>query len=524
MANSILSQMSSRDYEAVVIGGGHNGLICAAYLAKSGAKTLLLEARPEVGGCASTIEAMGASFNICNCDHILFRATNIAEELDLASFGLEYLIVDPLNLCLSWAGHKPWFLYQDIDKTLEGLAQSYPHQVEPYKKYCQVTAPMVKLMIEVARDIPSARSAVRAGYKTNFKGVKSLWQWSKMSAVEVLQSFFTEEALVMPALGLGPVVWGVDVTSKGTGLGALSYALRHAIGIGRPKGGSGALTSALKNCFLAHGGELRCAAFVDEIKISNSQRVVKLNSDEEITANALISAIDPRVAATRLLSPNADKSAQKKFLKRWQEVPQLDGFESKVDGLVSGLPAYKNVCAQEPERTDLYPTAIITPGLDDLSAGFKASLAGRTPKKPAMLVNFPSVRDNSMAKPKGSHILSLEVLNTPYAFEPGWGSSDEPMRWLNLYGSLIEGDFLDTLMNWRLMSPIDYETQFSMPKGYAPSFSGSPFAAIAGRPRELTRYTTPYDGLYFTGAGTFPGAGIWGTSGRNTAKVALKGL
>jgi phytoene dehydrogenase-like protein len=118
-------------------------------------------------------------------------------------------------------------------------------------------------------------------------------------------------------------------------------------------------------------------------------------------------------------------------------------------------------------------------------------------------------------------VLSLEVLWTPYALRGGWARSPEPWRWLEQLATSCEPGLLDSVRDWRAMTPPDYEREFSMTRGYAPSFPGGVVAALTARQPELSRYRTPVRGLYLTGAGTFPGAGVWGASGRNTASVVL---
>ena len=136
------------------------------------------------------------------------------------------------------------------------------------------------------------------------------------------------------------------------------------------------------------------------------------------------------------------------------------------------------------------------------------------------LVNTPSVLDPTM-RVGADHLLSLEVLWTPYAVPGGWAASAEPQRWLDLLAAQVGPGFAGGVRRWRVVTPEDYERDLGMPRGWAPSFSGGPLAALVGRDRELTRYATPVRGLFLTGAGTFPGAGVWGASGRNAAAVVL---
>jgi phytoene dehydrogenase-like protein len=123
-----------------------------------------------------------------------------------------------------------------------------------------------------------------------------------------------------------------------------------------------------------------------------------------------------------------------------------------------------------------------------------------------------------MRSPAGDHLLSLEVLWTPY----GRVVPEHPARWLARLAELCEPGWLDTVGERRAMTPADYEREFGLTRGYAPSFPGGPLAALLGRHRSLTRYRTPVRGLYLTGAATFPGAGVWGASGRNTAATVLQ--
>ena len=129
--------------------------------------------------------------------------------------------------------------------------------------------------------------------------------------------------------------------------------------------------------------------------------------------------------------------------------------------------------------------------------------------------------DDTMRTGDDGDVFSLEVLYTPYRLAGGWDGSVEPQRWLERFATLVEPGFLDGVRRWRVVTPLDYERDFNLTRGHAPSFSGGPLGALLREDRELTRYETPIDGLYLTGAATFPGAGVWGASGRSAAHVVL---
>jgi phytoene dehydrogenase-like protein len=513
----------------IVVGAGHNGLVCAAYLARAGVATLLLEARASVGGCASTVTDLGARFNICNCDHTLVRAMPIADELGLAHHGLRYLEQDPSFVNLFWDASPPWLLFPDVARTVDGLGRTRPAMARAYQQYLAVARPVAELVVEMASLPPAAPAIIARTLRRRARGVATMVRWSRASAWGVLSSFFADPAMAMPALSTGPTVWGVPPDRPGSGLAAAGYAIRHAVRMGRPEGGSGALTDAVRASFEALGGTVRCGARVERILVeSGAVRGVRLDSGEELAAAAVVSACDPRMTLVEWLADAVPAGVRASRLsRRWGAAGAPDGYESKVDAVVNRLPTYGALAgvADQLEGLDpLEPTAVISPTLAQLREAHALRAAGRVHDHPTLLVNFPSVLDPSMRVEGGGHVLSLEALFTPYGIAGGWAGSGEPRRWLEQWATLVEPGYLDAVVAMRAMTPDRYEAEFQMHRGHTPAYAASPLATLVGRQRELSRYETPVKGLFLTGAGTFPGAGIWGASGRNAALVVADRL
>ncbi|MFM8902286.1 MAG: FAD-dependent oxidoreductase, partial [Actinomycetota bacterium] len=126
---------SASHFDSIIIGGGHNGLVCAAYLAKAGQKVIVVEARAEVGGTAASEEFAGVTVNICNCDHLTFRTTGVIEDLGLQNFGLRYLDVDPTQISTSWDDRRIWPQFHDLNKTLEVIRVMFKDEVAGYEQY-----------------------------------------------------------------------------------------------------------------------------------------------------------------------------------------------------------------------------------------------------------------------------------------------------------------------------------------------------------------------------------------------------
>ena len=511
------------DAEVIVVGAGHNGLICAAYLARAGIDTVLLEARSAVGGCASTVSDLGARFNICNCDHTMVRALPIFDDLDLESYGLEYLESEVGFVNQFYDESPPWLFFHDQERTLDSLSVSYPGQVAGYRRYLEDAIPVARTIIEMARTPPTARRLLGVVARRRAEGAARLLSWSRRSAADVFGEYFTDWRIVMPAVSTGPTCWGVPYTTPGTGLAAAAYAIRHLVRSGRPKGGSGALTDSVCRSFEAAGGRVRCDSLVESLTVTDGFVCgVQLADGTSLRADAVVAACDPHRVFVDWLGEVPARA--RRLASKWRSASVPDGYESKVDAVLSGLPTHPAATGLDERFSSLDllgPTTVVCPSPEQLGEAFELRAKGEVAQCPTILLNIPSVLDDTMQPRPDQHVLSLEVLFTPYARLGGWPGSSEPERWLDIWASFFGTDARDLITDWRVMTPDRYETEFHMHRGHAPAYAASPLSTLAGSARELSRYRTAVTGLYLSGAATFPGAGIFGAPGRNAASVVL---
>ena len=505
------------DFDAIVIGAGHNGLTCAAYLARHGLRTLVLEARATVGGTAASENFAGATVNICNCDHLTFRTTPIAAELDLAAHGLEYIDMVPSQVNGDWDSRRFWGLHHDVEETVDSLASVHPSAAGGYRRYARDAVPVARLIAEAANNPPTRGSLLAHVARRGGRGVARMLRFSRMSAVEVMREYFDDESVFGPALATGPVVWGLSPDTPGTGLGALTYAMKHVAHVGRPVGGSGALPAALLASFVASGGSLRLSTAVTRINCSGQgAESVETSQGDTFTARIIVSAADPRRTFVSWLGNPPSSAAP--TVQKWVSATPQAGYESKLDAVLDRTPVLTGFRGDTTAAT-----IVISPTVAEMRAGAAGLTSGRVMERMVLLANFPTLADPTLA-PDGTHVLSLEALFTPYSLPGGWAHSRLPDQWLDQFAGFLQPGFRESVRQHRTMTPESYESEFHLPMGHATSFPGGPLSAFLGRDKELTRYETPVRGLYLCGAATFPGAGVWGASGRNAALTIIKRL
>ncbi len=509
-------------WDVIVVGGGHNGLTAAAYLARDHYNVLVLERRNEVGGCASTEATLGTKVNICNCDHSMVLGSGIIEELSLKDQGLRYLYLDPVKhfrVIDDTSTFRPWWLFKSPEQTLDAVATCQPGSEGDYQNYLRDVLPIAKCFLEFTNKPPSFSRAMKSGATTP-KAAAHLRKLRRLSADQALKSWFSKEVLRAPAAS-SIAVWGMSPLAAGTGIAAIGYALSHLVPTARPIGGSGALPNSLAKAVTKAGGVIRTGTEVASIvcDLSGVKKIL-LSNGEELYTKAVIATGDPKTTILSLLSMTPTRKVQR-LTKRWLGAANRSGYESKIDAIIARPPDFGEEDRQLSEKLGVHQplgtTTITTPPTKTIALAHELALAGKIAHQPIFLSNTTDVLDSTLRRSNSEHTFSLEVLYTPYHLQGGWDKSSEPNRWLEVFSSHTNNEFLSGIRRWRVLTPVDYEREFGLDQGYAPSFSGTTLDVILGRRRELTRYDTPIKGLYLAGAGTFPGAGVWGVSGRNAA-------
>ncbi|MDH4117059.1 MAG: NAD(P)/FAD-dependent oxidoreductase, partial [Acidimicrobiia bacterium] len=286
--------MTRPDFDAVVAGAGHNGLIAACYLARSGMDVLVVEARDTVGGLASTVDALGARVNICMCDHVMIRSTPIIEELDLVAQGLTYVDVDPHHLYLSGDPTAAWFGFHDVEQTAESLAIVHPGAAAGYRRLMDRALPVARLVLDLACEVPTPGASLKALGRHGVSAVSTMLGWARRSALDVLASAGADDVAGMLLAG-APSTWGLPPRHPRTGLAVLSAAVRHAVMPGRPVGGSGALSGSIASRLASVGGKVRCGVSVESVLVESRRvRGVGLSDGSVIEAPVVVCAADPR--------------------------------------------------------------------------------------------------------------------------------------------------------------------------------------------------------------------------------------
>lgn len=520
-------------YDVTIIGGGHNGLVAACYLAKSGLKTLVLEQREVVGGGAVT-EEIHPGFRLSALDHVAgpFSAA-VAAELNLSQFGLEMIVPQARVLALSPDG-RSICIYDDVAKTVSEIAKfstndarAYPEFVNSFSRIGRVLAPLIS-MTPPSIDQPSAGDLWQLGkVGLAFRGLGKkdeyrLLRWGPMAVADLVSEWFETELLRATVAARGIYGSFAGPWSAGTSLGLLWQAAMDGSAIGSAsyaRGGMGALSAALANAAKAAGVEIRTSAAVAAIVGADGDKPkVVLKGGEEIESRVVVSNADPRTTFLDLVDP---VDLNPNFLSKMRNY-RAPGTAAKINLALSGLPSFTGVNGSDP-KSKLSGRIHIGPEIDYLERAFDASKYGDFSAEPYLDVTIPSLSDSSLA-PEGKHVMSVHVQFAPYKLKGDWRTRREEFgkNVIGLLESYAPG-LRELIVAQQVITPLDLEQTYSLSGGHIHHGEQSLDQFFTFRPLiGWAQYRTPLKRLYLCGAGTHPGGGLTGLPGANAARELAK--
>lgn len=521
-------------HDIIIVGGGHNGLVTACYLAKAGLKTLVLERREVVGGAAVT-EELHPGFRCSTLAHTAGPlAQSIIDDLNLQRFGLQKLTPEMRVLALSAEGPS-LSIYNDIDQTRAEIqsfskkdADAYPEFITTFDRIGRVLSPLTT-MTPPSIDHPAAADVWNLGkVGLAFRGLGKkdeyrLLRWGPMAVADLAAEWFDTELLRATVAARGIHGAFAGPWSAGTSLGLLWQAALDGNPIAPAlfiKGGMGGLTQALANAAVASGVELKTDAEVSSIQSHNGRGAkVVLNNGDEFEARAVVSNADPRTTFLRLIDPI---DLEPNFLAKIRNYRAL-GATAKINLALSGLPTFVGLNGPEP-TTKLSGRIHIGSDIDYLERAFDAAKYGEYSQAPYLDITIPSLTDPTLA-PEGKHVMSIHVQFAPYKLKEGdWKSRRN--EFARAVIDHLEGyapGLSSLILAQQVLTPLDLEQTYGLSGGHIHHGEQSLDQFFTFRPLlGWAQYRTPLKGVYLCGAGTHPGGGITGLPGTNAAREILK--
>lgn len=533
-------------YDVVIIGAGHNGLVCAAYLLKAGYKVLLLEKRSVPGGAATTEEvipdeAPGFKFNLCAIDHEFIHLGPVIQELELEKYGLEYLFCDPTVFCPHPDG--TYFLaHRSVEQTCAGIAQYSEHDAKKYAEFTDLWQRTINAMIPMFNAPPKSIIDIAGNYDLkkikDFLSVVGSTQKALdfvrtmlSSAEDILHEYFDTETVKAPLARLAAEM-GVPPSQKNLAIGAMMMAMRHHPGMARPKGGTGALVQTLVKLVKSLGGEILTDQSVKQILIDDGRAVgVRTASGAEYRATrGVISNIDAKRVFLNLVDSQDVDSADPDLRERLdRRIVNNNETILKIDLAMSEPLKFIH---HNHKDEYLIGSVLIADSVKHVEIAHSDPAIGRIPDAdPSMYVVQPTMLDPTMA-PEGKHTVWIEFF-APYQIENTEGTGLNGTGWTDELKNKVADRVVDKLADYapnvktatiarRVESPAELGERLGAYKGNYYHIDMTLEQMVFFRPLpELANYKTPIEGLYLTGAGTHPGGSISGMPGRNCARVFL---
>ena len=527
----MVAASGSSRFDCVVVGGGHNGLVCAAYLARGGRSVLVLEAADEVGGAAVTRE-FTPGFRVSACAHLLHSMSDaMIRDLRLEDHGLKFSARQMPTVALSADGGSvslaPASILTSASPLKSGAtvddAAAYPRYAALLNRLGLALRPMLdavppRLGTDAWAD---KRALLQLGWQIRRLGrqdMRELLRIGGMNVYDLLKEHF-ESPLLQGALGFDAVL-GSNFGPRSPGsVFTLLYRLASSqdtsgAPLSQPQGGLGALSRSLAAAAVAAGAEVRTSAAVQRITVHDHRASgVQLASGETIAADTVISNVDPQATFLRLLGPEYLDAG---FTRRVSHM-RTRGLTAKLHLALEGLPRFTGVPMEASGGRFL-----IAPSLDYLERAFNHSKYGEFSTAPAIEITVPTVNDPTLA-PAGKHVISAVVQYAPHTLKRGWESGRH--QFTEIIVDTIDRyspGLSKSILSAQLLTPADIEREFRITGGHWHHAELALDQFFMMRPVPgAAQYHTPVDGLYLCGAGCHPGGGVMGTAGRNAARQVL---
>ncbi|HWG68843.1 MAG TPA: NAD(P)/FAD-dependent oxidoreductase [Steroidobacteraceae bacterium] len=511
--------------DCIVIGGGHNGLVCAATLARGGRKVLVLEAAKQLGGAALTRE-FAPGFRVSAGAHLLhLMPADLLRELDLGAHGLEWAATDMASTALVEGGSPLVLGAHGAGQGLSAAdAQAYAAYSARMRRFAAAVAPIFSRPApRLGTDDWADRLALlRMGWQIRRLGrrdMRELLRIGGMNVYDLLEENF-ESAALKGALGFDAVLGAnFGPRSPGTVLTLLyRLAAESAAGaraMSQPKGGMGALCDALGKAAVAAGASIRTGAPVAGVWVEGDRAAgVVLESGETLRAHAVISSADPKTTFLKLLGA---RHLDTGFVRRVNHI-RCRGLAAKLHLALNRAPSFSGV-----SDSSLRGRLLIAPSLNHIEHAYNHAKYGEYSSAPIMEITIPTLNDPALA-PSGRHVLSAVVQYAPYALKEGWAAGRQGFMEaaLDSLERLAPG-LRGCVVAAELLTPADIEQQFRISGGHwhHGDLAFDQFLMVRPVPG-AAQYRTPVDGLYLCGAGCHPGGGVMGVAGRNAAREVLK--
>jgi phytoene dehydrogenase-like protein len=515
--------------QVAIIGGGHNGLVAAFYLAKAGVKPLVLERRADVGGGAITTE-ISPGFRCPTLSHEILLHHQIVAEMELRQHGLELLSPDA-DVCALSPDGAPLVLWNDYRRTAEGLRTRRERDGSAFLKFRDDIDRAVMMAAEILElpppdiDSPSPSDlwrllqAGREFRRLGTRGAHQLLRWLTMPIADFTRERF-EDDLLRAAIA-APGVSGTMLGPRSAG-STLVMLLRetHRLMCGQRRlqvrGGPGRLTQALASAAAAAGAEIRAGARVERIVVRHERAAAVLVDGQEIAATTVLSCVDPKTTFLELLDP-VDLTPG--FLLKMRNYRSL-GTVAKINLALSALPAFRGVT----DASMLTGHIHVGPDLDYIERAFDHAKYGEVSAAPWLDITMPSILDAELA-PAGGHVMSVYAHYAPYSLRGAdWSSMRQTLltRVIKTLEDHAPG-LSSTTVAANIITPAEMHSDYGFWGGHLFHGELSPDQLYAMRPLlGMGRYETPVRGVFLCGAGTHPGGFMSGINGRLAAQHVLR--